>query len=262
VFRDISERRQAESALKVSNTRLRTLIQAIPDMVIFKDERGRHVLVNRAVEEMTGYSRDAFIGKTAEDLLSPDGAAACRESDEAAMRSSGLTAAEEQVFEVDGRKRYVEMLKAPMTDENEGVVGLVARGRDVTERRLAEEGLRKSELFVRSILDAVDEAFIVVDGEFRILTANKAYGDQTGVSSKAAVGRHCYEISHRLGRPCHESGEECAVRSVLETGEPGSAVHQHPDGTGGIVYVETKAFPIRDDSGAVTSVIETVNNIT
>jgi len=52
-------------------------------------------------------------------------------------------------------------------------------------------------------------------------------------------------------------------RHVFETGEPRSARHRHPDeDKGTILFVETKAFPIRDSTGAVKSVIETINNIT
>ena len=132
---------------------------------------------------------------------------------------------------------------------------------DITDRTEAEEKLRRSEEFIRSILDTVDEGFIVIDRDFRILTANRAYCGQVDESAAAVIGRHCYEISHRSDRPCHEMGEECAVLQVFHTGEPHATVHKHPDARGSILYVETKAFPIKDSTGAVTSVIETVNNI-
>jgi PAS domain S-box-containing protein len=133
---------------------------------------------------------------------------------------------------------------------------------DITDRKEAEEKLRRNEEFIRSILDTVDEGFIVIDRDLRILTANNAYCSQVGESCDAVIGRHCYEISHKTLRPCYEEGEECAVRHVFETGEPHTALHKHPDAKGSILYVETKAFPIKDRTGAVTSVIETVNNIT
>ena len=132
---------------------------------------------------------------------------------------------------------------------------------DITDRKETEEKLRRSEEFIRSILDTVDEGFIVVDRDFRILTANRAYCDQVGESCDLVIGRHCYEVSHRSDQPCYEMGEECAVRHVFETGGPHTALHKHPDARGSILYVETKAFPIKDSTGTVISVIETVNNI-
>jgi PAS domain S-box-containing protein len=134
---------------------------------------------------------------------------------------------------------------------------------DITERKKVEEALRESDQFIRKILDTVDEGFLVIDRDFRILTANRAYCSQVGESCDSVVGRHCYEISHKMLRPCFEEGEECGVRHVFETGEPHTACHRHPaEDKGTILFVETKAFPIKDSKGAVTSVIETVNNIT
>jgi PAS domain S-box-containing protein len=132
----------------------------------------------------------------------------------------------------------------------------------VVRRKETEEKIRQGEQFIRDILDTVDEAFIVIDSEFRILTANKAYCNQVGESDEIISGRHCYEISHRITHPCFEEGEECAVRQVFETGRPYTAMHRHTDNKGNILYVETKAYPIKDESGSVTSAIETINNIT
>ena len=57
-------------------------------------------------------------------------------------------------------------------------------------------------------------------------------------------------------------GEECAVRHSFEKGEPYVCFHKHPDKDGNVIYVETKSYPLRDTYGKVTSVIETINNIT
>jgi len=108
----------------------------------------------------------------------------------------------------------------------------------------------------------VDEGFIVIDPDFRILTANKAYCDQAGGVCDEIIGRHCYEISHKALKPCYEEGEECAVKQVFETGAPHVALHRHKNANGNILYVETKAYPIKDESGVVISAIETITNIT
>ncbi|MDD1749355.1 MAG: ATP-binding protein [Methanothrix sp.] len=133
---------------------------------------------------------------------------------------------------------------------------------EMLERERMEQDLRESEQFIRNVLDTVDEGFIVIDRDFFILTANKAYCSQLGKTCDDVIGRHCYEISHKVQRPCFETGEDCAVRKVFDTGQPCTTVHKHADTHGAVLYVETKAFPIKDGSGAVTSVIETVNNIT
>jgi PAS domain S-box-containing protein len=135
-------------------------------------------------------------------------------------------------------------------------------GQDITERKLAEEKIRQNEQFIRSILNTVDEAFIVIDRDYRISLANNAYSEQANMPIQEITGKHCHEISHKSSRPCFESGEECAVKRCFETGEPYSCVHRHPSRDGSVLYVETKAFPLKDVSGNITSAIEVINNIT
>lgn len=132
----------------------------------------------------------------------------------------------------------------------------------IAERKRAEEILLASESMKRKVLDSVDDGFIVVDQHYRILSANRAYCAHVDVSEDQVIGRHCYEVSHRTTRPCHEFGEDCAVRRAFESGEPCVANHEHQDAEGQVRYVETRAFPIRTETGAVTSVIESVTNTT
>lgn len=161
-----------------------------------------------------------------------------------------------------GRVSWFYMKAVPMRNSAGDIVSLLAVTDDITARKEAQEKLSQSEEFIRSILDTVDEGFIVVDLDYRIITANKAYCRQIGSCNEDIIGRHCYEVSHRTNRPCYEEGEECAVRNVLATGGPHSSIHRHKDPKGNILYVETKAYPIKDVSGNVTSAIETINNIT
>lgn len=161
-----------------------------------------------------------------------------------------------------GRVSWLYTRAVPLRNRAGDIVYMLSVTDDITSRKEAEEKLRQSEQFVRNMLDTVDEGFIVVDRDYRIITANKAYCKQVGGCYGEIPGRLCYEVSHKIGNPCYEEGEDCAVRRVFETGEPHSALHRHKDPEGNILYVETKAYPVRDASGRVTSAIETVKNIT
>ena len=143
VIRDITERRQAEDALKKANARLQALIYAIPDMVFFKDIDGRHLIVNKAVENVLGRGMAEIVGKTVHDLMPSEAAEACRISDEKAMQQSEPTHAEEEVPGKDGSVRYYEFVKAPIFDSRNNSIGLVTIGRDITERKWIEKELAK-----------------------------------------------------------------------------------------------------------------------
>ncbi len=127
--------------------------------------------------------------------------------------------------------------------------------RDITERKQSEE-------FIKNILETVDEGFIVIDRQYRIISANKAYLNMVNMPLEDVTGKHCYEVSHRIPTPCYEANEDCAVRRTFATGVPHKASHVHHDSEGDAVYVETKAYPVKDQSGDIISVIETIINIT
>ena len=109
--------------------------------------------------------------------------------------------------------------------------------------------LKESEKFIHNILETVDEGFIVVDRDMRILSANRAYLNTVGMTIENVIGKHCYELTHHINNPCYSVGEDCSVRHTFETGKPHSTLHTHHDAVRGHVYAETKAYPLYDSSG-------------
>lgn len=151
----------------------------------------------------------------------------------------------------------------PISDDEDAILdGLSSTTAILIKQAAAEEALKKSEEFNRSILETVDEGFIVVDPEFRIISANKAYLKMINKSEENVIGGHCYELSHRLLKPCCEAGEDCAVSRTLKTGEPQTTTHTHHDDAGNPIFVDIKSYPIRDGSGKIVAAIEVINNIT
>ncbi len=130
------------------------------------------------------------------------------------------------------------------------------------ERKRAEAALRESETFIRNVLESVGEGFIVVDRDFRILSANRAFCDLVGLPQQDVIGRPCYEVAHRVDRPCDEAGEHCPVRETFASRLPACETHTHLTSTGEKQYVEINSYPFLDETGEVRSVIETINDVT
>ncbi len=256
---DITKRKQTEFL----NDRLLKAISASTEGIAITDEKDRFVYVNDAHATIFGCSQDELIGKTWRDTVPTELVVIFEDELSKTLhnRAVGIWSGECPALRKDGTILPTEVTATARWDETGNYIGHICIVRNISERKRSEEALGDKEKFIRNILDTVDEGFIVVDRDFRILTANKAYCSQVGKSCDSVIGRNCYEISHKLLRPCYEGGEDCAVRHVFETGDPHIALHKHPDAKGSIMYVETKAFPIKDATGAVTSVIETVNNI-
>lgn len=257
---DITGRKRDGETLRESEEKFSKIFFQAPLLITLSEiESGRLIDVNQAFLDVSGFTREEAVGSTVLELGWITGEQRSRIL--LSLREGGRVAGLELSLRgKEGREITCLYSGEPITVN--GKQRLLTVAQDITERKRAEDRLQRSEQFIRSILDTVDEGFIVIDRDFCILTVNKAYCNQVGGTSDDIVGRHCYEISHRAPRPCYEAGEECAVREVFATGEPHTASHRHIDAQGTVLFVETKAYPIRDISGAVTSVIETVNNIT
>jgi PAS domain S-box-containing protein len=248
----------AQLQARQDEERFRTLFESAGDAVLILSAEGRILDVNRAGYERLGYAKGELLGTSVAQLDPPD-CAALVPGRLAQLQREGQVVHQSAHRRKDGTVMPVEVNATRITYRGtEAVLSIV---RDITDRKRAEEALRRSEEYIRNVIDTVDEGFLVLDRDFRIVTANRAYCAALGLPPEEVVGRRCHEVAHRTAEACFARGEECAVRRVFETGAPASSIHRHVDGEGRLVYVETRAFPLKDESGAVTRAIETVNDI-
>ncbi|MCB1182175.1 PAS domain S-box protein [bacterium] len=119
---------------------LRSLIDAIPNPIFYKDSQGRYLGCNDAFAEALGHDRDEIVGRTAADFSSPDRARIYQGKDEALLRAGGQQNYETDVRFADGEDHRVVFAKAAFPDpsgEGHGIVGVM---NDVTElKRLQDE---------------------------------------------------------------------------------------------------------------------------
>jgi len=130
--------------------------------------------------------------------------------------------------------------------------------RQMEERRRAVEELDAQRRFLDDIVEALTHPFYVIDAaSYTIRLANSA-ARQRGIAS----GTRCYEVTHGLTAPCEGGDHPCPLESVRETRKPTVIEHEHvaPDGRRQIV--EIRGYPILDQWGNVTQMIEYTIDIT
>ena len=132
----------------------------------------------------------------------------------------------------------------------------------VIRHKQAKESTTHSEQFLRTVLDSVTEAISIIDiNDFRIVGANIAFLKQYGLTEAQAIGRKCYELTHRRNTPC-EAPEVCPLHDVVKTRQHSVEEHIHYDEKGNEIYVEVCAYPILDDKGEVIQAVHLCRNIT
>jgi diguanylate cyclase (GGDEF)-like protein/PAS domain S-box-containing protein len=113
------------------------------------------------------------------------------------------------------------------------------------------------------IFNSIRENIVVVDAEnYGILHANQSFLDIYGIPLEESRKKRCYEVTHRIDKPCHESGEACPVRLAADTGRASRCIHVHNGKDGGSRMIRIAAYPIRESDGTVRRVVEISEDIT
>ena len=130
------------------------------------------------------------------------------------------------------------------------------------DRILAEQALSESEAYFRSLLHSMHEDIIVIDRDFNILDANNSFLKTTGQKTAEIIGKKCHKISHNSDVPCCENGEDCQLQNVFNSGNPKLVRHVHKNANGNSVHVDVLYSPLKDETGRVTKVIQSIHDVT
>lgn len=156
VTRDVTERKQAEDALRDSERRNRSIINALAEGIVLQDAESKILECNPSAEEILGLSYDQMMGRTSIDprwrAIHEDGSPFPGDTHPAMVTlRTGLPqfGVIMGIHKPNGTLRWISINTQPVMQEGEKPYGVVGSFHDITERKLAEEALRESEAQLR-----------------------------------------------------------------------------------------------------------------
>jgi PAS domain S-box-containing protein len=164
ISRDITNRKKIEEELAAERNLLRTLIDNMPDRIYAKDIKGRFIICNDAVVKRMGMARiEDIIGRTDFDFVQHDLAAQYFENEQVIIRT-GIPKInhEESMGSISGITRWNLSTKVPLRDAKGNIIGIVGMGRDITERKLAEEEIELKNELLQTINAEKDKFFSIL----------------------------------------------------------------------------------------------------
>lgn len=255
---DITDRKKAENALRESESRLRSIFRAAPVGIGLVDEYRQIIKVNKEMCDILGYTNDEMLHKTTRFLYPTN-----KEYEEVVqektqlMQRKGAGTLETRWKKKDGKIIDILFSASPV-DTSDLLKGITFTAIDITNRKAAEEKIRRSEAKFRSLSENIPDLIVRFDEECRYIFGNQPLFLLPGYDKDTFIGK-----THRdLGFPPEQCDyQENAVRQVFKTGKLFESLLEL-DGPEGKLLFDSRLIPERDDTGKIISVMGIARDIT
>jgi PAS domain S-box-containing protein len=243
--------------LQKNLTLLQGITEGTTDAVYVKDLQGRLLMINSAGARYLGRSVAEVIGKDASEVFSPESGRQIMERDRAVLQS-GETCTCEEVGVAAGVTRTFLSTKGPYRDANGQVIGLLGISRDISDRKRAEEEIRKSEQRLRIHAEHTPLAVIEWDLEHRVAAWNAAAERIFGYSREEAMGQPASFIVP----PAFRQHVDEVGRGLLAQKGGMRSTNENTTKHGLTISCEWYNTPLVDESGRVLGVASLVQDVT
>jgi two-component system, cell cycle sensor histidine kinase and response regulator CckA len=257
LFRDITERRRTQAALRESEERFRQLTETMPDAVVVGQD-GRNVYANSAAARLLrAAGPEKLIGLEISTIVDPAQYERARQQMQRALAGERPPPFEESFVRLDGSLVPVEIAVSLLTWRGRPALQVVAR--DITERKRVEEALRQSEARFKGAFASSPNGMALVAPDGRWLEVNPALCQIVGYSEEELLGKTFQDITH----PDDLDSDLAYVRQML-TGEilTYQMEKRYLHKQGQVVWILLSVSLVRDSAGQPLYFVSQIEDIT
>jgi PAS domain S-box-containing protein len=260
---DITERKQAEEALRESEEVYRTLVESANSIILKWDTNGHIIYLNPYGLEYFKYKKEDVIGKHVLGTIVPENEATGTDFREM-MDNITKDPLEyknnlNQNICSDGELVWVEWTNEAILDESGKFVEILSIGNDVTDRKVAQEALRKSELWLNCIFNSLEEAVLVVTPDKKLANINEAAIRMFGYSRAELINlsTEVLHVDHE-----HYLEFERRINKAFDNGEPANFEFKAKRKNGGIFPTKHTDSLLKNKQGEPLGMVSVVRDIT
>jgi PAS domain S-box-containing protein len=274
VITDITERKQAEEALRKSEGKYRSLIENINDGIYILDSFEKFTFVNDVIVERFGYPAEWFLGRGYLSVINE------KDRERVQRHFNAVMEGKTQIYDLSysnksGNLIHVEVSTAPLFDGAK-VIGLLGISRDITDRKSMERALAEEHQRLSSILDGSPVSSFVIDCDHRVMAWNMVNEFFTGISKEDIIKKTLDlsplfkdRVPPTLADLVLEMSDEEIMRRYGDKGIRKSEIHPQAIESIGSIWIKGKerimaiqATRLRDVKGNVVGAIQCAQDIT
>jgi diguanylate cyclase (GGDEF)-like protein/PAS domain S-box-containing protein len=258
---DMTERKRAESELRDAQDFLNTVIDSVPATIAVKSARDlTYVLLNRAGEDMLDIKRDDIIGKSAHDVFGRPEAEAITRRDRQVLADGLPVSLTQHAVETPGKgRRFVNSTRVAVRGDNGAPRYLLTVIDDITERKQAEDEVRRMQKFLDAVVENMPAILAVKDMEQRYVLVNRAAEQCFGLAREEMLGKRADEVLPQRSAQLSRSLDDEVMRSgeLVEV-----AAHAFDTPRHGTRTLTTKKLLLRGDDGAPQYLLSLSEDVT
>lgn len=238
---------------------LAAIVESSDDAIIGKDLNNIITNWNEGAQRLYGYTAAETIGKPISLIVPADKRQELQELSDRIKQGERVKHHETRRITKDSQLLHISLTLSPLFDEQGKIVGISAIGRDFTERKRAEETIRKNNELLEKVFSSIHVMIAYLDREFNFIKVNRAYAAADQREPDFYPGKNHFDL--------YPNEENKAIfQKVVETGEPivyyakPFEYAEHPER--GVSYWDWRAEPLKGPDGKVEGLIFSLLNVT
>ena len=253
---DITDRFQAQEALRDRNVLLNSILESTPDIILVKDRQGRYVALNSNLANFYGKPIEEILGKDDSELLPPASAVPIMAKDRQIVETGTTETYEEDISNGESGSTSFLTTKAAWRDAEGNILGIIATARNINDRKQVEAQLRERNALLNSILESTPDFIVVKDREGRHVALNSNIANFFGKPIEEIIGKDDLELlPPDIAREIMAKDRQIMASGIAETFEEDVS-----SGEASGTFLTTKA-PWRDNQGNIVGIIATTRDI-
>ena len=244
---DITERKEAEEALRESEERFRTMVETAPGMLMITDTKGNNVYASPRCEKLTGYTQEELQKELKWWVHKDDSPKAKKIFKQTFQKGTGGKNFEYKAVKKNGDVWYASSTWEPLWNREGHLLGFVMQTIDITERKKAEKELHARKVYLDHLFESAQEAITMADNEGRVRQINQEFTRLFGYTQEEIVG----QVLDELIVPADLKKTATSITQNVTKGERAAfeAIRRRKDGT--LIDVSVLASPIIIDEEPV-----------